>query len=71
MWSKKKFYCQNLSYSSFQFAEEICEPHPTLYLGSLEITFYQHSSYKTIDICVNKQFENTNTVEGFTKSDFN
>ena len=39
---------------SFQLAEDIFVQDPTLPMGSL-------------DICVNQLFENTDTVEGFTK----
>ena len=55
---------------SFQSAEEICEQDPTLSTGSLDVDslFTNISLDETIDICVNHLFENTDTVEGFTKS---
>ena len=56
---------------SFKFAEEICEPDPTLSMGSLDVDllFTNIPQDETIDICVNQLFENTDTVEGFTKSE--
>ena len=56
---------------SFQFAEEICEQDPTLSMGSLDVDslFTNIPLDETIDICVNQLFENTDTVEGFTKSE--
>ena len=57
---------------SFQFAEEICEQDPTLSMDSLhpDSLFNNIHLDETIDICINQLFENTDTVEGFTKSDF-
>ena len=56
---------------SFQFAEEISEQDPTLSMGSLDVdSFFTNILLdETIDICVNQLFENTDTVEGFTKSE--
>ena len=56
---------------SFQFAEEICEQDPTLSMGSLDADAFFTSIPldETSDICVNQLFENTDTVEGFTKSE--
>ena len=56
---------------SFQFAEEICEQDPTLSMGSLDVDslFTNIPLDETIDICVNQLFENTDTTEGFTKSE--
>ena len=56
---------------SFQFAEEICEQDPTLSVGSLDVDslFTNIPLDETIDICVNQLSENTDTVEGFTKSE--
>ena len=56
---------------SFQFAEEICEQDPTLSMGSSDVdSFFTNILLdETIDICVNQLFENTDTVEGFTKSE--
>ena len=56
---------------SFQFAAEICEPDPTLSMGSLDVDslFTNIPLDETIDICVNQLFVNTDTVEGFTKSE--
>ena len=57
--------------SSFQSAEEICEQNPTLSMGSLGIDslFTNIPLDETIDIFVNQFLENTDTVEGFTKSE--
>ena len=56
---------------SFQFAEEICEQDPTLSTGSLDVDslFTNIHLDETIDICANQLFENTVSVEGFTKSE--
>ena len=56
---------------SFQFAEEICEQDPTLTMGSLDVDslFTNIPLDEAIDICINQLFENTDTVEGFKKSD--
>ena len=56
---------------SFQFAEEICEQDPTFCMGSLDVDslFTNIPLDETIDICVNQLFENTDTVEGFIKSE--
>ena len=56
---------------SFQFAEEICEQDPTLTMGSLDVDslFTNIPLDETIDICINQLFENTDTVEGFKKSE--
>ena len=56
---------------SFQFAEEICEQDPTLSMGSLDVdSFFTNIPLdETIDICINQLFDNTDTVEGFTKSE--
>ena len=55
----------------FNFAEEICEQGPTLFMSSLDVDslFTNIPLDETIDICVNQLFENTDTVEGFTKSE--
>ena len=55
----------------FQFAEEICEQGSTLSMGSLDLDslFTNIPFDETIDICVNRFFENTDTVEGFAKSE--
>ena len=55
---------------SFHFAEEICEQDSSLSIGSLDVDslFYNIPLEGTIDICINHLFENTDTVEGFTKS---
>ena len=54
---------------SSQFAEEICKQGSTLSMGSLDVDslFTNIPLDETIDICVNQLFENTDTVEGFTK----
>ena len=56
---------------SFQFVEEICEQDPTLTMGSLDVDslFTNIPLDETIDICINQLFENTDTVEGFKKSE--
>ena len=56
---------------SFQFAEEICEQDLTLTMGSLDVDslFTNIPLDETIDICINQLFENTDTVEGFKKSE--
>ena len=56
---------------SFQFAEEIREQGPTLSMSSsdVDLLFTSIPLDKTLDICVNQLFENTDTVEGFTKSE--
>ena len=56
---------------SFQFAEEICEQDTTLTMGSLDVDslFTNIPLDETIDICINQVFENTDTVEGFKKSE--
>ena len=56
---------------SFQFAEEICEQDPTLTMGSLDVDSLvtNISLDETIDTCVNQLFEDTDTVEGFKKSE--
>ena len=56
---------------SFQFAEEICEQDPTLIMGSLDVDslFTSIPLDEAFDICVNQLFENTDTVEGFKKSE--
>ena len=65
--------CENeyIVKDSFQFAEEIYEQDPTLSMGSLDVDslFTNIPLDETIDICVNQLFENTDTVEGFTKSE--
>ena len=56
---------------SFHFVEEICEQDPSLSMGSLDVDslFTNISLDETIAICINQLFENTDTVEGFTKSE--
>ena len=56
---------------SFQFAEEICGQNPTLSMGSLDVDsiFTNIPIDETADICVSLLFENTDVVEGFTKSE--
>ena len=55
---------------SFQFAEEIREQDPTLSMGSSNIDslFTNNSLDETIGSCDNQLFENTHTVQRFTKS---
>ena len=62
---------KNTVKDSFQFAEEICEQDRTLYMSSLDVDSLFTNIFldETIDICVNQLFENTDTVEGFTKSE--
>ena len=56
---------------SFQFAEDICEQDSSLSMGSLDVDSLSTNNAldETIDICINHLFENTDTVEGFTKSE--
>ena len=56
---------------SFQFAEQICEQGRTLSMGSFDVDSFFTKIFldETIDSCVNQPFENTDTVEGFTKSE--
>ena len=56
---------------SFQFAEEICEQDPSSSMGSLDgdSLFTNIPLDEAIYICINQLFENTDTVEGFTKSE--
>ena len=56
---------------SFPFAEEICEQDPSSSVASLDVDslFTNILLDKTIDICINQLFENTDTVEGFTRSE--
>ena len=56
---------------SFHFAEDICEQDPSLSMGSLDVDslFTNIPLDETIDICINQLFENTDTVEAFTKSE--
>ena len=56
---------------SFYFAEEICEQDPSLSMDRLDVDslFTNIPPHETIDICINQLFENTDTVEGFTKSE--
>ena len=51
------------------FAEDFCEQEPSLSMGSLDVDslFTNILLDETIDICINQLFENTDTVEGFTK----
>ena len=55
----------------FQLAEEKCEQDPKLSMDSLDVysLFTIIPLDETIDICINQLFENTDTVEGFTKSE--
>ena len=56
---------------SFHFAEDICEQDPSLSVSTLDVDslFTNIPLDETIDICINQLFENTDTVEGFTKSE--
>ena len=56
---------------SFHFAEDICEQDPSLSMGRLDVDslFTNIPLDETIDICINQLFQNTDTVEGFTKSE--
>ena len=69
MWKNNNNF--RLIQDSYQFAEEICEQDPTLILGSLDVDslFTNIPLNETIDIRVNQLFENTDTVEGFKKSE--
>ena len=65
--TKNKYTVKDL----FHFAKEVCEQESTLYTGSLDVDslFTNIPLDENVDICVNKLFENTDTVEGFTKSE--
>ena len=65
--TKNKHTIKDLS----QFAEEICKEDPILSMGSVDVDllFTNIPLDETIDICVNQFFKNTDTVEGFTKSE--
>ena len=56
---------------SIDFAEGFCEQDPSLSMGSLDVDslFTNIPLDENIDICINQLFENTDTVEGFTKSE--
>ena len=56
---------------SFQFPGDICEQVPTLFMGSLDVDslFTNIPLDEIVDICVIQLFENTDTVEVFTKSE--
>ena len=56
---------------SFHFTEEICKQDLSLSMGSLDVDslFTNIPLDETIDICITQLFENTDTVEGFTKSE--
>ena len=58
---------------SFPVTGQVCETDPTLSMGCLDADsrFTNIPLDETIDICVNQLFENTDTVEGFTKSELN
>ena len=55
----------------FHFAEEIFKQDLSLSMGSLDVysPFTNIPLDETIAICINQLFENTDTVEGFTKSE--
>ena len=55
----------------FHFAEEIFKQDLSLSMGSLDVysLFTNIPLDETIAICINQLFENTDTVEGFTKSE--
>ena len=56
---------------SFHFAEDISEQNPSLSMGSLDVDslFTNIPLDETIDSCINQLFENTDSAEGFTKSE--
>ena len=63
---KKEYKVEN----SFKFAKTISEQDPKLSMGSLEVnSLFTNILDESIDICINQLFENTNTIEGFTKSE--
>lgn len=51
----------------FQFAEEICDEGPILFMGSLDVgsLFTNILLDETIDICINQPFQNTKVVKVF------
>ena len=56
---------------SIHFDEEIFEQDPSKSMGRLDVDslFTNIPLDETTDIYINQLFENTNTVEGFTKSE--
>ena len=58
-------------YTVKNFAEKICEEDLTLSMGSLDVDslFNNIPLDEIIDTCINQLFENTDTVEGFKKSE--
>ena len=65
--TKNKYTVKDL----FHFVEEICQQDPSLSMGSLDVDslFTNISLDETIAICINQLFENTDTVEGLTKTE--
>ena len=49
----------------------MCEQDPRLTMGNLDVDslFTNTPLDETIDICINQLFENTDTMEGFKKSE--
>ena len=56
----------------FNFAEEIIDQQHDLFMGSLDVdsVFTNIPLEKTIEICTNKLFKESETVEGLSKTEF-
>ena len=57
---------------SFHFAEEIVDQQHDLFMGSLDVNslFTNIPLEETIEICTNELFKESETVEGFSKTEF-
>ena len=57
---------------SFHFAEEIVHQQHDLFMGSLDVdsVFTNIPLEKTIEICTNELFKESETVEGLSKTEF-
>ena len=57
---------------SFHFAEEIVDQQHDLFMGSLDVDslFTNIPLEKTIEICTNEYFKESETVEGLSKTEF-
>ena len=57
---------------SFHFAEETVDQQHDLFMGSLDVDslFTNIPLEETIEICTNKLFKESETVEGLSKTEF-
>ena len=57
---------------SFHFSEEIFDQQHGLYMGSFDVVslFTNIPLEETIEICTNKLFKESETVEGLSKTEF-